>query len=557
MDGQPEKLLFDTAFLDGIAAQLSPAAATFVRRELRRLREGPPPLCGSSLIPVDTIPATLQECQAHLRRVLARLRWLRQSAFLQGTLERFARAQATRLQQENTELKAHNQALSEENERLKQRLRHLLGIKDKAPRTDDGASADAPGTDKGDKEKKKPGKPRGAPKGHRGANRPLPDHVDVVEDIAPPQQCPHCGYHGVVPLVGESLSHYIEDIPPIKPVVTEQRFQSGYCPQCGRLCYDPACTGPTTRVGPQLTALLAHMRETLGSSYRKLSRFSTEIAHIALTPSAVLALIARTATALVPFYDAVGSLLPHQSVLHIDETGWRMDGKRWYLWTFSNSHLVYFHADSSRARRVVTEHIGEDFQGLVISDFLAVYDRFAHTQKCLVHFLRDVRDELAIVPQDKALQRLRLMLKVCIGEGKRVQAMAPGAERTGALTRLNARLDACAAMHSTHQRTQTLIDRLVKYRHSLLAFIDYPEGKPTNNRAEQDLRPGVIFRKLSFGNRTEAGAHHHAVLTTVWENRRRHGADVMGFIVEVLTAPKHAIAEMVRRFLSTLMPSGP
>jgi len=47
----------------------------------------------------------LEECQVHLRCVLARLRWLRQSAFLQGTLERFARAQATRLQQENTELK--------------------------------------------------------------------------------------------------------------------------------------------------------------------------------------------------------------------------------------------------------------------------------------------------------------------------------------------------------------------------------------------------------------------------------------------------------------------
>jgi hypothetical protein len=555
MDGQ--ELLFDTAFVDGIAAHLSLGAAAFVRRELSRLQKSPPPLCGNRLIPIETIPATLDECQAHLRRVLARVRWLRQAAFLQGVLERFARQQAAELEKDNAELRAQNQSLLQHNERLKRRLHRLLGINDRRPKPQQGTTADAPDTGKPGGAKQRPRKRRGAPKGHRGANRPPPDHVDVVKDIPPPAQCPHCQHRGVVPLVGHSISHYIEDIPPIEPLVTEQRFHTGVCPQCGELCHAPACTGPTTRVGPNLTALLAYMRGTLGSSYRKLSRFSGEIAHIALTPSAALGLIERTATALGPFYDAVGSLLPRQTVLHIDETGWRMDGKRWYLWDFSSPQLVYFHADASRARRVVTDHIGEDFQGLVISDFLAVYDRFAHTQKCLGHFLREVCDELAIVPKDKALQRLRLALKACIREGKRLQAMPPDPKRERGMAILNARLDSCAAMHSAHQRTHTLIDRLVKYRHSLLAFIDYPEGEPTNNRAEQDLRPAVIFRKLSFGNRTAAGARNHAVLTTVLENRRRHGGGLMGFIVEVLTAPQRAIPERVRRFLKTLMPAGP
>ena len=59
---------------------------------------------------------------------------------------------------------------------------------------------------------------------------------------------------------------------------------SGSCADC--TCRGSACTGPTTRVGPYLTALLTYMRETLGSSYRKLSHFSSEIAHIALTPAA-------------------------------------------------------------------------------------------------------------------------------------------------------------------------------------------------------------------------------------------------------------------------------
>jgi hypothetical protein len=47
-------------------------------------------------------------------------------------------------------------------------------------------------------------------------------------------------------------------------------------------------------------------------------------------------------------------------------------------------------------------------------------------------------------------------------------------------------------------------NRLVKQRRHLLACLEEPAAKPTNNRAERDLRPAVIDRKLSCGNRTLA-----------------------------------------------------
>ncbi|MFN7802903.1 MAG: transposase [Planctomycetaceae bacterium] len=74
-----------------------------------------------------------------------------------------------------------------------------------------------------------------------------------------------------------------------------------------------------------------------------------------------------------------------------------------------------------------------------------------------------------------------------------------------------------------HDRTRRLQKRLGRYATEWLTFLDRPETPPTNNHAEMLLRSLVILRKITFGNRSEAGARRTARLMTVMTTAKRHG----------------------------------
>jgi hypothetical protein len=87
-----------------------------------------------------------------------------------------------------------------------------------------------------------------------------------------------------------------------------------------------------------------------------------------------------------------------------------------------------------------------------------------------------------------------------------------------------------------------LAKRLRKQRDHLLRFLDHDGVDATNNLAEREVRPAVIARKLSAGNRTEAGSETHAVLASVLRTCRRQGRDILGVLGELLRhGPGHVI----------------
>jgi hypothetical protein len=84
--------------------------------------------------------------------------------------------------------------------------------------------------------------------------------------------------------------------------------------------------------------------------------------------------------------------------------------------------------------------------------------------------------------------------------------------------------------------------RLRKQRDHLLRFLDHDGLEATNNLAERELGPGVIARKLSAGNRTQAGAETHAVLASVLRTCRRQGRDILEMLGELLRqGPAHIV----------------
>ena len=79
-----------------------------------------------------------------------------------------------------------------------------------------------------------------------------------------------------------------------------------------------------------------------------------------------------------------------------------------------------------------------------------------------------------------------------------------------------------------------LSKRLIKYRREMFTFVK-TEVEPTNNNAEREIRPAVLMRKTSYGNRSERGAKTQAVLMSVIRTCAKQNTGFLGFAVNHLT----------------------
>lgn len=425
-------------------------------------------------------------------------------------LHRYDREELGRLRNENEELRSKNRKLLIE-------LRDSLGVnsvlKDK-----NGQETDPAQVQRGSLPEKTV-RPRGAPKGHRGNTRSIPGKWDEKIEVLPPGVC-ECGCTQIFEN-GRRDKKYIEDIPPVSRKVTLVEYRRGVCVKCGREIIHPEASGPAVEIGGNLSAHLAMLRQA-GVSYRKLSAFCTETLGIPLSPSGVYGVVNRLTDKKMPLYDTIGNVLHKQEILHGDETGWKIRGKQWYVWIFCNPSTVFYHAEDSRASKVIREILGEDFEGTLVCDFYAAYNFLPKTQRCLVHLMRDVKKEREVLPGSVQLEQFEERLWNFIENGESVSHLPLGLEKANATMLLEKALTAISRMDVPKGRPETLRKRIVKFHGEIFRFVNTPGVEWHNNRAERHLRPLVVSRKMSFGSDTPEGARKTCALHSIVETCRLH-----------------------------------
>ena len=483
------------------------------------------------------------------RRVLNKLQCVPDSATADRTVTVLRERYLTTLEQrgdllegllqetevQRAEIQAENHVLRETVECLRYKLkcahyelRKALGVKAATEEVESrGHAEEAGGEEDVEPESIGPRK-RGAPKGHRGRTRPIPKKIDFTEVVPPPDHC-ECGSHDVEPIDAFD-SKYIEDIPPVSRVVTERRYQRGRCKHCGKdVRHAEAVCGPPVVIGPNLAVHLTLMNQ-MGTTFRKLSAFSTRVLGIELSPSGALGLVNRVGHTLVGSYKTLGEALQKQAVLNGDETGWKVLGVAGYIWCFCNKRIAFFHPDESRAAAVIEKILGKDFAGTVICDFYAAYNCLKKTQRCLVHLLRDIKKEREVLRGSKLLERFESGVKDFIEKGLQVQAMENGPQKDKQVRKLEKHLGSLTTMPVTKGKATTLQKRIHKYREDLIRFVTHPDVEFHNNRAERQLRPMVIGRKVSFGSNTHSGALRHCIIHSIVETCKLQNQDPIEFI---------------------------
>lgn len=388
--------------------------------------------------------------------------------------------------------------------------------------------------------KPKPQKP-GRAAGHEPAQRAAPPPETIAETLQVPLPCcPHCG--GPVEDL-QTHEQTVTDLPPVQPVTRRYITHSGWCRRCCRRVRSrhPHQTSEAggaagNQIGPQALALAADLKHRLGLSYRKITDFYATHFGLTLCAGALVRAGQRLARFAQGTYQTLTVILRASRAVYVDETGWRIAVHSAWLWVFTNEWVTVYTIREDRSQFVIRDLLGEDFRGVLTSDCCASYDPIeADKQKCLGHILKDLSGIEAIQGRDAASfsHRASTLLRDAIDLKRRGHSLSDHGYAV-ACGRIEARLDRLLERNYRNPDNRRLVGRMIKHRQHLLTFLYEEAVEPTNNAAERALRPAVISRKLSAGNRSPTGAHTHSVLASLAQTARQNGRNFLAAAADLL-----------------------
>ena len=226
-------------------------------------------------------------------------------------------------------------------------------------------------------------KPGGKP-GHRGHPQVLLDPTATVVLLPAACACGHREFSTVTPY----HTHQVLELPVIRPEVTHWLLHRGQCLSCGKPCTATIPVDQRSGYGPRLTGFVGEIAGIVGASRSAVQDLCASVFGIPLSKGVIQKMVDRVSEAIVPSYDAIGTVARTASVNYIDETSWLMHGERNWLWVMANPEVAYFQIHPNRSKVAFSQLI-VNWAGILVSDGYLVYQYWQGLrQSCLAHLLR-------------------------------------------------------------------------------------------------------------------------------------------------------------------------
>ena len=379
---------------------------------------------------------------------------------------------------------------------------------------------------------------------HKGVARSLLplEQVDFHE-VCLLDQCPHCGSKALLQKEDPILLQQV-DLPEVQGVVTQFDRHKYQCTSCKSHSLAPLPKGvPNSAFGPRLMALVGSLTGVFHLSKDDAKQLVLDLYNIEISDGSVINIEERITAALRPVYDRIHRFVT-ESVFckHFDETSWRDRGLTHYVWVAGTKQAVCYRIDRYRSQKAFLALASKLNQAApVTTDRYPVYNSVKNPhQFCIPHLIRNFRrfsqrdgpdgkmgeeivSELQFLCHTHSDYRKKKISKASCSQSLRwcrerlgdffLDALVSGSKQLG---------DLCQKL---------LLDDFEK----LWMFQQHPDTEPSNNLAERDLRKVVLWRKKSYGTRSDRGKRFVETISSVAATLRRSNVHVLNFLTDAVT----------------------
>ena len=457
------------------------------------------------------------------------------------------------------------------NYQLKRRIAELEAavVKDShnssLPPSMDGPAAKAVNTIKRTRSLRRPsGKRPGAQAGHPGRTRALSEQPDRVVTHAP-RECRGCGASLSSGYIVKCERRQVIDIPPIKPWVLEHRALTKRCATCDALTKGrfPQEVKAAVQYGPGVRARAVYLTNYQLLPYRRAGELLRDFFSCLISAGSLRRIIAECSTRALLTEVEIKNRLKQSEVLHVDETGLRVEGEGRFVHVASTAGLTHYSCDKRRGKPAMDEiGILPAFKGVSVHDGWPAYHYYYQCRHslCGAHLLRELIYIEESSPHQSGewaepMAKLLLEIKESVEQARRAGRSQLDQEEQERFNRRYERIVKRGSDLNPERRkrravkegergkaergrigqteARKLVARLNQYQPEVLRFMTDFRVPFDNNQAERDLRMVKLQQKTSGCFRTGQGAREFCRLRSVISTARKQGQGVLDSIEKV------------------------
>lgn len=421
-------------------------------------------------------------------------------------------------------------ALMEENKRLKDQLRYRERTTEEGPFGLSTPSSRVPF--KANAQEENANKKGGAVPGHTGHGRKSVTEkaADCVIDTDAGEVCPDCGC-ALVP--HRETTRTVIESGPLGPKTILYRLHHKTCPNCKKTFQARVPVLPRSLYGNHLTSQVAVMHYVNGIPMGRICEMT------GVNLGSLIDIFHRLGRYFAPSMEALRNAYRQDAAKHADETGWRNDGQSGYAWLFCTALVSIFLFKNTRSSAIPKGVFGEKMlPGVLVVDRYNAYNRLpVRLQYCYAHLLRHLEKREKDFPDEEEVTSFAGTLIPLLAHAMHLGSQdMSDKEYYRKAKELKEEIMTVCRSPARHLGIRTYQDIFTTHEGRLFHWVEDRRVPAHNNRAERELRPTVIARKVSFGSSSDAGAETRSILMSVLHtlNKQRGKESLQSVFKEIL-----------------------
>lgn len=359
----------------------------------------------------------------------------------------------------------------------------------------------------------------GAKLGHPGHGRRahLEEEVEAVCHVkVEATSCPTCA--SALCRKG-TVRRSVLDLEVMKVKKLLYELERKYCPECKTYLQ-----AKVSGLLPKMLLSNELLAEVVESHYLHGIPLGRITERLRVNYSTIIESLHRLGKLFAPVLESLKQAYRQAMVRHADETTWRVDGANGYCWLFSSAQVSLYLYRQTRSATVVKEVFGtQELAGYLVVDRYNAYNRVpCKLQYCYAHLSRDLKDEAAKFEDNQEVAEFVAQMRQLLAEamtlrGKSLTDQAYYREAR----KIKREILSLCQIKEAHPAIKRWADYFIERADRLYQWVEHRDVPAENNRAERELRPTVIARKVSFGSQAEEGAKTREVLMSLIQTLKK------------------------------------